>query len=606
MCCGRCVGCFGAVSAGPMRQSSVCIVYLTATRLSAQMTLYAREEVLGRNCRFLQGKFTSRAAVRRVGDAIRARQQCEVELLNYRKDGVAFWNAFTLLPVSLKKDGPITHYIAVQKKVTQVHLPSTAPRNWSTAEVAEWLEQHERTRTLAVSFADSDVDGAHLLRIDRAACKRLKVPPRAANALLMRLERVRRHADVPPKDWPPAKLVHGPLNVAPPDAHTKLGSMSDTSPNGSGDITSGTELSDTAESLLAAAPAAARKKGKASSAADAEVADDIAVAPANAADEAMLSKIRDEPRTAKAPSLRASKKRVQAAADGAQRSNRSSSDDKKKGASALPELSKIWQTEPRSPADSVWITVKLVTTNPTDRVVTHLSRFATLKQLDTFARKTFPMHSRGAQRVIFSREPDGLDEDPENIDDDEKLLDVLQDAERTVTIVVRFVLPDEMVRRVVRRLPEDSESSIVSTDAAGDESQLTREALSTFVTSFQRSVLPQLLLDSVGRVLVVNSSCHRRYGFPEDMENEMPCTSLIGDVLTLRDDRVARLYSLHELWLVANLSAFCRAFLSLFLGCCCFFFFFFFFVLFCQIWFCACVLCYFCQIWFHFEKEILH
>ena len=48
---------------------------------------YSREEVLGLNCRFMQGPGTSRSAVARLRKALGQQQKCTVQLLNYRKDG---------------------------------------------------------------------------------------------------------------------------------------------------------------------------------------------------------------------------------------------------------------------------------------------------------------------------------------------------------------------------------------------------------------------------------------------------------------------------------------------------------------------------------------
>lgn len=49
------------------------------------MTLYPREEVIGRNCRFLQGKYTDRAVVAQIREVCQKGQRLDVELLNYRK-----------------------------------------------------------------------------------------------------------------------------------------------------------------------------------------------------------------------------------------------------------------------------------------------------------------------------------------------------------------------------------------------------------------------------------------------------------------------------------------------------------------------------------------
>jgi PAS domain-containing protein len=58
-----------------------------------QMTGYREAEILGRNCRFLQGPDTDPEVVHRIGQAIRAREDLAVELINYKRNGTPFWNA---------------------------------------------------------------------------------------------------------------------------------------------------------------------------------------------------------------------------------------------------------------------------------------------------------------------------------------------------------------------------------------------------------------------------------------------------------------------------------------------------------------------------------
>jgi len=82
------------------------------------MTGYRREDVIGRNCRFMQGEGTDPAAVEELSQAIRQGQACEVVLLNYRKDGRPFWNRLSIGPVH-DADGQLTHYIGVQTDVTE-------------------------------------------------------------------------------------------------------------------------------------------------------------------------------------------------------------------------------------------------------------------------------------------------------------------------------------------------------------------------------------------------------------------------------------------------------------------------------------------------------
>ena len=57
-----------------------------------KVTGYARPEVIPRNCRFLQGAHTDRAAVRRLASCINGRKESVELLLNYKKNGDPFWN----------------------------------------------------------------------------------------------------------------------------------------------------------------------------------------------------------------------------------------------------------------------------------------------------------------------------------------------------------------------------------------------------------------------------------------------------------------------------------------------------------------------------------
>ena len=62
-------------------------------------TQYDHTEIEGRNCRFLQGKETSKDDVDRIRTAIKNQQATSVNLLNYRKDGTSFANEFFLSPL---------------------------------------------------------------------------------------------------------------------------------------------------------------------------------------------------------------------------------------------------------------------------------------------------------------------------------------------------------------------------------------------------------------------------------------------------------------------------------------------------------------------------
>lgn len=83
------------------------------------LTGYALDEILGRNCRFLQGPDTDPVTVARLRLAVAERSEIQVTLRNYRKDGSAFWNHLYLGPV-LDDEGHCTHIIGIQQDVSRV------------------------------------------------------------------------------------------------------------------------------------------------------------------------------------------------------------------------------------------------------------------------------------------------------------------------------------------------------------------------------------------------------------------------------------------------------------------------------------------------------
>ncbi|NJK73967.1 MAG: PAS domain S-box protein [Richelia sp. CSU_2_1] len=82
-----------------------------------KMTGYKRREIIGKNCRFLQGNDTDPAALNIIRQALKTESECQVTLKNYRKDGTAFWNALSISPVR-DRTGKLTHFIGVQRDIT--------------------------------------------------------------------------------------------------------------------------------------------------------------------------------------------------------------------------------------------------------------------------------------------------------------------------------------------------------------------------------------------------------------------------------------------------------------------------------------------------------
>jgi PAS domain S-box-containing protein len=84
-----------------------------ASKVFCEITGYSQEEVIGRNCRFLQGPDTDPEAVQKIRESIAGERACTVRILNYRKDKTSFWNHLHLSPVR-SATGEVAFYVGVQ------------------------------------------------------------------------------------------------------------------------------------------------------------------------------------------------------------------------------------------------------------------------------------------------------------------------------------------------------------------------------------------------------------------------------------------------------------------------------------------------------------
>ncbi|MCC4251312.1 MAG: histidine kinase famiy protein [Pseudomonadota bacterium] len=98
------------------RQDDNPIVF--ANKAFLDLTGYEESEIIGRNCRFLQGADTDRAAVADLRDAVARREAISLEILNYKRDGSAFWNAVFIAPV-FDDHGELIYFFASQLDVTR-------------------------------------------------------------------------------------------------------------------------------------------------------------------------------------------------------------------------------------------------------------------------------------------------------------------------------------------------------------------------------------------------------------------------------------------------------------------------------------------------------
>ena len=88
------------------------------------LTGYAAEEVVGRNCRFLQGEGTSAQTIAEIRADIAEEREFTVEILNYRKDGSGFWNQLHVSPIR-DDQGQLLYFFASQADVTEFRKVQT-------------------------------------------------------------------------------------------------------------------------------------------------------------------------------------------------------------------------------------------------------------------------------------------------------------------------------------------------------------------------------------------------------------------------------------------------------------------------------------------------
>ena len=92
------------------------IVYANA--VFERMTGYSRDEMLGKNCRFLQCDDADQPELEVLRAALSKHEPVEVTLRNYRKDGTRFYNRLSIRPL-LDPEGKVIYYLGVQYDVTE-------------------------------------------------------------------------------------------------------------------------------------------------------------------------------------------------------------------------------------------------------------------------------------------------------------------------------------------------------------------------------------------------------------------------------------------------------------------------------------------------------
>ena len=186
---------------------------------------YPAEEILGTNCRMVQGPGTDRETVKQIAIALQEGRVFQGEILNYRKDGTAFWNFLRIAPIR-DASGRVTHHVGTQSDVTELHQArereqelvdavAHASRVRTVAALGASLA-HEVNQPLAAIVANAEAALRYLESCNtgeiRDALTAIRDDARRAGEIILRAHRLVRKQPVAPEPGDAARVAREALD----------------------------------------------------------------------------------------------------------------------------------------------------------------------------------------------------------------------------------------------------------------------------------------------------------------------------------------------------------------------------------------------------------
>ncbi len=134
----------------------------------AKLTGYPMEEIVGRNCRFLQGTRTDPVSPPRIRACLDAGQGCIEWIVNYRRDGSQFYNLLFISPVR-DANGTVLFFFGNQLDITLEYPDRLSEISFCAAHIVPALEEEFHALLNEVSIAaqtrglERIVEAAHRL-----------------------------------------------------------------------------------------------------------------------------------------------------------------------------------------------------------------------------------------------------------------------------------------------------------------------------------------------------------------------------------------------------------------------------------------------------------
>ena len=135
-----------------------------------RLTGYEREEIVGRNCRFLRGADTEPWLSELLRNGIRQRQPVMVEILNYKKDGSPFRNAVMVAPI-FDAEGELEYFLGSQMEVVEDVGVASLDRRRLAHEKVESLTRRQREILLLMAAGKLNKQIAYSLGISERTVK---------------------------------------------------------------------------------------------------------------------------------------------------------------------------------------------------------------------------------------------------------------------------------------------------------------------------------------------------------------------------------------------------------------------------------------------------